>query len=98
MDNIVSAKALAQLLRLTERRVQMLAKEGVFLKEGVGKYLMQENVHRYLDYISTKVRQDGEDTDDLNISYKKEKLRLTAAQADNEQIKLGTARFTDNPS
>ncbi len=90
--NIVTARVLAKLLKLSERRVQQLVKEGVLTKEKNGQYPMIENIHRYIDYIGVRAKNDDSDID-LNVALKEEKLRLIKAQADNEEIK---ARLASN--
>ena len=92
--NIISARVLARLIKLSERRIQQLVKEGVLTRESNGKYPMVENIHRYIDYIGIRSRQqtdDELDQVDLNATYKKEKIRLTKAQADYEEIKAKLA-------
>ncbi|WP_440682337.1 hypothetical protein [Cysteiniphilum halobium] len=88
--NIITARVLAKLLKLTERRVQQLVKEGVLTKESNGKYPMVENIHRFIDYIDIRAKNNDSDID-LNVAIKEEKLRLIRAQADNEEIKARLA-------
>ncbi|WP_100551073.1 terminase small subunit [Caedibacter taeniospiralis] len=88
--NLITARVLAKLLKLSERRVQQLVKEGVLTKEKNGQYPMIENIHRYIDYIGVRARNNDSDID-LNVALKEEKLRLIKAQADNQEIKAKLA-------
>ena len=81
--NIVSIAILAKTLKLTQRRVQQLAKEeGVIKKLEKGKYDLTASVQGYIDYISSRKTQQLEDNDLL-------KKRLLKAKTQKAEIELG---------
>ena len=89
----VSVSVLSKFLKITERRIQILCKDGVLTKHRRGEYPLIENVHRYIDYINARVPTDaGEiDGDELNVKLKQEKLRLTKYQANEQKVKAELA-------
>ena len=48
----ISLTAISQLLKLTERRIQQLAKDGIVPKADRGEYDMIPVVHAYIDYFN----------------------------------------------
>lgn len=88
------ASTLAKLFRLTERRVQQLAKEGILVKTTHGKYDLVGSVQGYVKYLQDRAvgRQDAAYTDPTDIRL--ERKRLIKAQADNaeceHQVRRGT--------
>jgi hypothetical protein len=65
---------LAQLYGLSERRVQQLAKEGVFIRNHHGEYDLVASVRSYTEYFKTLAEKEDE-------PLKQERLRLLKAQA-----------------
>ena len=47
----ISLTAISQLLKLTERRIQQLAKDGIIPKADRGEYDMIPVVHAYIDFL-----------------------------------------------
>ena len=77
----ISLTAISQLLKLTERRIQQLAKDGIIPKADRGEYDMIPVVHAYIDYLKAKI--GGEfNAEDLAIN----RNRLLKAQADLAEI------------
>jgi phage terminase Nu1 subunit (DNA packaging protein) len=77
----ISLTAISQLLKLTERRIQQLAKDGIVPKADRGEYDMIPVVHAYIDYLKAKI--GGEfNAEDLAIN----RNRLLKAQADLAEI------------
>ena len=77
----LSLSAISQLLKLSERRIQQLAKDEVIPKAQRGEYDMIPCVHGYIDYLKAKI--GGEYTaEDLAIN----RNRLLKAQADLAEI------------
>lgn len=75
-------KTIAALLRLTERRVQQLSKEGVIPKAERGRYELAPAVQGYIAYLQDRLapREGADDPD--RIDYHVEKARKTKAEAD----------------
>lgn len=84
--------AIAQLLKLTERRVQQLVKDGVLPRPVKGHYDPVLCVHAYIDYLKKQISGSGE------ISLTDERTRLTKYQADLAEIELQKARGEMIPS
>ena len=94
IQKTVAAATLCKFLGLKQRRVYQLVDEGILFKEEGhgGKFPLIENVNRYITHLSDRNFTSSDDYDlDLNEIYKKEKVRLTKAQADNEEIKAQLA-------
>ena len=51
----LSLSAISQLLKLSERRIQQLAKDEVIPKAQRGEYDMIPCVHGYIDYLKAKI-------------------------------------------
>ena len=69
---------IAKLLRLTERRVQQLSKEGVIPKAERGRYDLVPSVQGYIKYLQDRAAPEMSGS----IDYNAEKARLTRANAD----------------
>lgn len=59
-DTEVGATELATVLGLTARRIQQMGQDGTFVTVSRGKYLLAENVQRYINFLS-KPAVDEED-------------------------------------
>lgn len=79
-------RALSGLLRLSLSQVRTKAREGVFVRSRPGRYDVAESVGRYVERLREHAARAGRPSaggDDL----KAEKLRLTKAQADAQELK-----------
>ncbi len=96
-DDPVNVERLAEVLNLDVRRVQMLAKEGVVVKEGRGAYALIPSVTAYIRYLQARaVGYKSEDIDDGEdgggqgsggvFNYNRERARLTRAKAEMAEI------------
>ncbi|MEI4473338.1 terminase small subunit [Frigidibacter sp. MR17.24] len=91
MPETVSESALARLLGVSASRVQRLARDGVLVRSGRGKYALEESVRRYAEKLREGAARAGRPSaggDDL----KAERLRLTRAQADREEARVARER------
>ena len=73
-------KTIAKLLKLTERRVQQLAKSGIIPRAAHGRYDLVASVQGYIHYLQE--RAAGPATVAGAIDYHVEKARKTRAEAD----------------
>ncbi|MCZ4366630.1 hypothetical protein [Sulfitobacter dubius] len=89
LDLIWGVKDLASFLEVDERRIQQLAKDGIMIKIGRGKYDALSSIKGYVDML-----RDGGSLDviDTKEALEMEKLRWTAAKADSEEVKLALLR------
>ena len=76
-----STTTIAKLLKLSERRVQQLTKDGIIPKVDRGKYELVPAVHGYIDYLRHQMSAEIS-TDDIV----KNKNRLTLATAELREI------------
>ncbi|SMX27281.1 hypothetical protein TRP8649_01384 [Pelagimonas phthalicica] len=80
---------IARLLKLTPRRVQQLAEEGVIPKSARGKYKITEAVQGYIGYLQTKVQApQGESKNALNEA----RVRKTVAEAEIAEMEAAKMR------
>lgn len=86
MAKPVPVAAVAQLLKLTERRVQQLVRDDILPRPVKGLYEPVACVHAYIDYLKKQISGAGE------ISLTDERTRLTKFQADLAEIELAKAR------
>ena len=77
--------AIAKLLKLTERRVQQLAKDGIIPKAERGKYDLVSSVHGYVDFL--KAKAGGEFTAEEVIKNKNKLIKAKAELAEIEKMK-----------
>ena len=77
--------AISKLLKLTERRVQQLAKDGIIPKAERGKYDLVSSVHGYIDFL--KAKAGGEFTAEEVIKNKNKLLKAKAELAEIEKQK-----------
>ena len=83
---------IAKLLKLTERRVQQLSKEGVIPKAEHGRYELAPAVQGYIGYLQERVAPRREDDDPARVDYHAEKARLTKWQADMAEMEAAKMR------
>jgi len=89
---LVNAKALAGLFDITERRVQMLAKEEVIPKAERGKYLFVASIKGYIAYLR-KAAFGGEAGETAGTSdMQSQRTRLYRANADKSELELAVLR------
>lgn len=85
-DTIVSTAELAEILKLTTRRLNQLTAEGQIEKVGEGQYKLIHNIHKFIyEYIPNRETPFQEQL----LDYDKEKALLTQAQRKKAQIELG---------
>ncbi len=85
-------KTIAALLRLTERRVQQLSKEGVIPKAERGRYELAPAVQGYIAYLQDRLAPREGDDDPDRIDYHVEKARKTKAEADIAEMEAAKMR------
>jgi len=85
-------KTIAALLRVTERRVQQLSKDGVIPKAERGRYDLVGSVQGYIAYIQARAAPRGDDGDHDRIDYHVEKARKTKAEADMAEMEAAKMR------
>ena len=78
-------QAIAKLLKLSERRIQQLAKENVIPKAERGKYDLVNSVHGYIDYL--KAKAGGEFTAEEVLKNKNKLLKAKAELAEIDKMK-----------
>ena len=78
-------QAIARLLKLSERRVQQLVKDGILPRPVKGEYGAIDCVHAYIDYLKKLISGSGE------LSLTDERTRLTKYQADLAELDLRRA-------
>ena len=83
--DIVDVNAVAELLKLSARRVHQLAKEGILPHASRGKYDPVGCVHAYIDYLKMMISGGGD------ISITDERKRLIKNQADMAELELQKA-------
>ena len=81
---------IAKLLNLTERRVQQLAKEGIVVRDGKGKYDLVGSVRGYVKYLQDRAL--GKEI--APIDSHAEKARLLRAQADKTELEVKALQKT----
>ena len=77
--------AIAKLLKLTERRVQQLAKDDIIPKAERGKYDLISSVHGYIDFL--KAKAGGDFTAEDVIKNKNKLMKAKAEIAEIEKMK-----------
>ena len=85
MATSFNIQAIAKLLKLSERRIQQLAKEGVIPKAERGKYDLIGSVQGYIDYLKAKV--GGEFTAEEVLKNKNKLLKAKAELAEIDKMK-----------
>ena len=85
MATSFNIQAIAKLLKLSERRIQQLAKEEIIPKAERGKYDLVGSVQGYIDYLKAKV--GGEFTAEEVLKNKNKLLKAKAELAEIEKMK-----------
>jgi transcriptional regulator, merR family len=89
-DETIKIRELAEILGISERQIQRLAKEGVIKKNDKGKYLFYQSVKDYIDYLreleSTPQQLQEEklknEIDYLKTRDRKEKIKIKILESD----------------
>ena len=82
MATSFNIEAISKLLKLSERRVQQLAKDNIIPKAERGKYDLVSSVHGYIDFLKAKAGGDFTAEEVL-----KNKNKLLKAKAEIEKMK-----------
>jgi len=85
MATSFNIQAIAKLLKLSERRIQQLAKEEIIPKAERGKYDLVGSVQGYIDYLKAKV--GGDFTAEEVLKNKNKLLKAKAELAEIEKMK-----------
>ncbi|GAV21597.1 hypothetical protein [Carboxydothermus pertinax] len=84
---VVSTPELAEILNLSERRIQQLVKNEIISKIGRGKFYLPTVVQEYISWIKTQLGNSDEELD-----LKKEKTLLTRAHRQKVELELQIMR------
>ena len=88
-NRIVNAKSLAEVLGITEQYVNKLAKIGVLEKHGRGKFPLESNITKFVEY---QKASEGPKTQNWKESYWQEKAKHERALRQIAEIKVGEAQ------
>ncbi len=88
-EDLITTKRLAEILGMTERRVQQLAAENVFKKFGRGRFQLADSVQKYLAYQLDLERKKYNKND---LSINEARRRREQAEASLKEIELGKQR------
>ncbi|MEL6301105.1 MAG: hypothetical protein AAFR07_05650 [Pseudomonadota bacterium] len=83
-DISYNADVMAELFRMTPRRIQAMAEEGIIPKSGRGRYPLVASVQGYIAFLKERARTGAHKAD--------EAIRLKSAQADLQELKLAEIR------
>lgn len=89
-DVIVNTDVMADLFGFTRQRINQLAKDGVLEKQAPGRFLLRQNIKKYLDYIH--FNQLDEDEDGATAQYWEEKALHEKAKRELSEMKLAKQR------
>ena len=88
---VVSSTVLADLFGLTDRRIRMLADEGVIKKTGRGRYNLQENIKSYIVYLKANQNLKEKNNDD-ELDPDIERALLTRRQREKLDLEIAAMR------
>jgi len=88
-EELINTKRLAEILGMTERRVQQLAAENVFKKIGRGKFQLIDSVQNYLSYQLDLERKKFNKND---MAINEARRRREQAEAFLKEMEVGTRR------
>lgn len=77
----VSSKVLSRILGVTDRRIRMLAQEGILVKASQGRYKLEESMHNYV--LNLRVANDAS-SKSLDLE---DELSLDVEKAKHERVK-----------
>ncbi len=83
---IVNTGVLAKLFGVTSRYVNQLAKEGVLEKRAPGRWPLEQNVNRYIEFLRSG-KKDPEEQESRSI-YWEEKAKHEAAKREMAELQL----------
>jgi len=86
-DRNIGAKQLAYLFKISERRVQQLATEGIIKKEARGRYNLTESIRGYVGFLQEGNAAAGEGDSDYGDA-RTQKMRADADKAIMEAATL----------
>ena len=89
-DVIVNTDVIAELLGFTRQRVNQLAKEGVLDKQSPGRFLLRQNIKKYIDFM--RIGQAAEEEDGATAQYWEEKALHERAKRETAELKLAKLR------
>ena len=85
MATSFNISAISKLLKLTERRIQQLAKDNIIPRAERGKYDLVSSVHGYIDFL--KAKAGGDFTAEDVIKNKNKLIKAKAELAEIEKMK-----------
>ena len=85
MATSFNIEAISKLLKLSERRIQQLAKDNIIPKAERGKYDLVSSVHGYIDFL--KAKAGGDFTAEEVLKNKNKLLKAKAELAEIEKMK-----------
>jgi len=85
MATSFNIEAISKLLKLSERRIQQLAKDNIIPKAERGKYDLVSSVHGYIDFL--KAKAGGDFTAEDVIKNKNKLMKAKAEIAEIERMK-----------
>ena len=85
MATSFNIEAISKLLKLSERRIQQLAKDNIIPKAERGKYDLVSSVHGYVDFL--KAKAGGDFTAEEVLKNKNKLLKAKAEIAEIEKMK-----------
>lgn len=95
----VKAKELAQLFGLSERRIQLLTKDGVLVAKKLPKirgrrYMCKETVRGYITYLSDKIKGKAVSNDEAQLKRRKlqAEAELKESQKELHELKMEISR------
>jgi len=84
---IYAKRAIAQILELTEKRVEQLAKDGIIPEHNRGHFKLLPVIQGYVRYLRSQIADD-DTTSDLNV----ERARLTRLKREDAELDLQVRR------
>ncbi len=87
-DRNIGAKQLAYLFRISERRVQQLAKKGIVKKEAMGRYNLVESVRGYVEYLQSIASGAQGESETIYGDARTQKMRADADKSIMEAAQL----------
>lgn len=86
MATTVSTQELAQILGKTTRWINELSRNGVLIQSGRGRFLLAENVQRYIEHLEKQF------ADENQIDYAKERALHEAVKREKAEIELAVMK------
>lgn len=93
---VVTSTMLSKLFGLTTARIRQLENEGVLKKASRGKYPLQENVKKYVDYlkITSEINNGKNENEKIKIDYDEEHALLEKAKREKAELELAQMQGT----